>query len=98
MKALVGLLNFAHLHIGSKCRRRSRRKERLESRRTWGRPLPSLQALYTSDTAAPCYCGCEEQLEPEQIELLAAMTDVVMQPCARGNLRKAHRDAVFAEQ
>ena len=56
------------------------------------------QALYKSDTAAPCYCGCEEQLEPEQIELLAAMTDVVMQPCARGNLRKAHRDAEFAEQ
>ena len=34
MKALVGLLNFAHLHIGAKCRRRRRRKERLESRRT----------------------------------------------------------------
>ena len=82
---------------GATCRRR-RRKERLESRRTWGRPLPALQALYTSDTTAPYYCGCEEQLEPEQIELLAAMTDVAIQPCARGNLRKAHRDAVRAEQ
>ena len=35
------------------------------------------QALCTSDTAAACYCGCLEQLEPETIELLAAMTDVV---------------------
>ena len=26
--------------------------------------------------AAACYFGCVEQLEPEQIELLAAMTDV----------------------
>ena len=34
----------------------------------------ALQALYTSDTAAPCYCDCEKQLESEQIELLAAMT------------------------
>ena len=39
--------------------------------------LPALQALCTSDTAAACYCGCPEQLEPETIELLAAMTDVV---------------------
>ena len=28
--------------------------------------------------AASCYCGCVEQLEPEQIELLAAMADVVV--------------------
>jgi hypothetical protein len=33
----------------------------------------------TSDMAAGCYCGCKEQLEPEQIELLAAMTDLVVQ-------------------
>ena len=29
--------------------------------------------------AGACYCGCVEQMEPEQIELLAAMTDVVVQ-------------------
>ena len=39
--------------------------------------LPALQALCTSDTAAACYCGCLEQLEPETIELLSTMTDVV---------------------
>ena len=39
--------------------------------------LPALPALCTSDTAAACYCECLEQLEPETIELLAAMTDVV---------------------
>ena len=56
--------------------------------------LNSQELLRISDMAAACYCGCNEQLEPEQIELLAAMTDVAIQPCARGNLRKAHRDAV----
>ena len=35
------------------------------------------KALCTCDTAATCFCGCLEQLEPEQIELLAVMTDVV---------------------
>ena len=35
------------------------------------------KALCTCDTAATCCCGCLEQLEPEQIELLAVMTDVV---------------------
>jgi hypothetical protein len=39
--------------------------------------LPALQAHCTSDTIAACSCGCLEQLEPDQIELLAAMTDVV---------------------
>ena len=29
--------------------------------------------------ATPRYCGCVEQMELEQIELLAAMTDVVVQ-------------------
>ena len=28
---------------------------------------------------AACYCGCVEQMEPEQIELLAAMTSEVVQ-------------------
>ena len=32
------------------------RRGRIERRRA---------TLYTSDTADPCYCGCEEQLEPE---------------------------------
>ena len=36
------------------------------------------QALCTSDTAAACYCGCLEQLEPETIELLAAMTEAAV--------------------
>ena len=35
------------------------------------------KALCTCDTAATCLCGCLEYLEPEQIELLAVMTDVV---------------------
>ena len=35
------------------------------------------KALCTHDTDATCFCGCLEQLEPEQIELLAVMTDVV---------------------
>ena len=39
--------------------------------------LPALQALCTSDTAAACYCVCLEQVEPETIELLSTMTDVV---------------------
>ena len=37
------------------------------------------ELLCISDMAAAYYCGCKEQLEPEQIELLAAMTDVVVQ-------------------
>ena len=41
--------------------------------------LNSQELLCISDMAAACYCGCNEQLEPEQIELLAAMTDVVVQ-------------------
>ena len=41
--------------------------------------LDSQELLRISDMAAACYCGCNEQLEPEQIELLAAMTDVVVQ-------------------
>ena len=41
--------------------------------------LNSQELLCISDMAAACYCGCKEQLEPEQIELLAAMTDVVVQ-------------------
>jgi hypothetical protein len=41
--------------------------------------LNSQELLRISDMAAACYCGCNEQLEPEQIELLAAMTDVVVQ-------------------
>ena len=40
--------------------------------------LPARQALCTSDTAAACYCGCLEQLEPETIELLAAMTEAAV--------------------
>ena len=60
--------------------------------------LNSQELLCISDMAAACYCGCKDQLEPEQIELLAAMTDMVMQPCTRSNLHKAHRDAVSAEQ
>jgi len=39
----------------------------------------SQELLYISDMAAGCYCACKEQLEPEQIELLAAMTDMVVQ-------------------
>jgi hypothetical protein len=39
--------------------------------------LSALQALCTSDTAAACYCGCLEQLEPATFELLAAMTDIL---------------------
>jgi hypothetical protein len=41
--------------------------------------LNSQELLCTSDMAAACYCACKEQLEPEQIELLAAMTNVVVQ-------------------
>ena len=36
--------------------------------------LNSQELLCISDMAAACYCGCKDQLEPEQIELLAAMT------------------------
>ena len=39
--------------------------------------LPALQVPCTSDTALACHCGCLEQLEPEMIELLAAMAHVV---------------------
>ena len=41
--------------------------------------LNSQELLCISDMAAACYCGCKDQLEPVQIELLAAMTDVVVQ-------------------
>ena len=41
--------------------------------------LNSQELLCISDMAAACYCGCKDQLEPEPIELLAAMTDVVVQ-------------------
>ena len=40
--------------------------------------LNSQELLRISDMTAACYCACKEQLEPEQIELLAAMTDVVV--------------------
>ena len=41
--------------------------------------LNSQELLCISDMPASYYCGCKEQLEPVQIELLAAMTDVVVQ-------------------
>ena len=36
--------------------------------------LNSQELLCISDMTAACYCGGKDQLEPEQIELLAAMT------------------------
>jgi hypothetical protein len=39
-----------------------------------GRPAMQMLAI-----ATPRYCGCVEHMELEQIELLAAMTDVVVQ-------------------
>ena len=41
--------------------------------------LNSQELLCISDMPASYYCGCKEQLEPVQIELLAAMTDAVVQ-------------------
>ena len=36
--------------------------------------LNSQELLCISDMSASCYCACKDQLGPEQIELLAAMT------------------------